>query len=89
MEGNNIISQAFETGLLKEDNTENLGWTSMQDEVNSMLNKSDNQTTLFLGAAASSFKPTCFPAWDKFIELIYTSQIERAVSEILGDTTGS
>lgn len=84
----NIISQAFETGLLKDDDQENLGWASMKDEVNSMLEKSENQTTLFLGAAASSFKPTCFPAWDKFIELIYTCQIGQAVSELEGDTTG-
>jgi hypothetical protein len=84
-----IISQAFKTGLLKEDDTEGRGWTSMRDEVDSMLNKADNRTTLFLGAAASSFKPTCFPAWDQFIELIYTCQIQQAISELPAATTGS
>ncbi|KAM0715007.1 hypothetical protein Q7P37_009472 [Cladosporium fusiforme] len=87
MERPNPISQAFQSGLLREDDTENLGWTSMGNEVNSMLKRADNRTTLFLGAAISSFKPTCFPAWDKFIELIYTSQIQQAVSELPGDTT--
>lgn len=53
-----------------------------------MLGKVNGNVTLFMGAAASSFRPTCFPAWDKFIELLYSSAIDQAVSELEGDYTG-
>ena len=53
-----------------------------------MLEVVDNTTTLFLGAAASSAKPTAFPAWDTFIELLYSSLIDVASAELENDRTG-
>ena len=53
-----------------------------------MLGKVESRTTMFLGAAASSFKPTSFPAWDKFIEMVYHSLVENALSDVMEGRNG-
>jgi len=78
----NAISSAFRTGLVEEDASRGCGWNDVRPRVESMLEKVNNATTLFLGAAASSFIPTSFPAWEKFIEIVYSSLIDEATSEI-------
>ncbi|KAF2469749.1 uncharacterized protein BDR25DRAFT_356007 [Lindgomyces ingoldianus] len=47
------------------------------------------EATLFLGAAISSFQPTCFPIWDKFIEIVYSSLVDRSTEDVGVDSQGS
>lgn len=85
----NPISSAFNEGILEENTSQSRGWTNLHPRIESMLEMVDNRTTLFLGAAASSFRPTDFPAWDKFIELLYSSLIDVASAELEeNDRTG-
>jgi hypothetical protein len=83
-----IISSAFETGLITEDEAQEPRWSSVRPRVESMLQKVENRTTLFLGAAISTFKPTALPAWGKFIEFIYSSMIDEATADIGTDSQG-
>jgi hypothetical protein len=48
----------------------------------------DNKTTLFIGAALSSFTPTGFPTWGKFVEIVYCSLVDRATEGIGSDAQG-
>jgi hypothetical protein len=81
-----IIASAFQTGLIVQD--EELGWSDVNSRVGSMLKKVDNRTTLFLGAAISTFKPTCLPAWEKFIEFICSFLIDRATDDVGSNSQG-
>ncbi|OAL26688.1 hypothetical protein AYO22_04041 [Fonsecaea multimorphosa] len=83
----NAISAAFEAGIFEENASQNRGWTNLRPRIESMLEKADNRTTLFVGAAASSFKPTAYPTWGKFIELLYSSLIDVASAELENDRT--
>jgi hypothetical protein len=84
MNQTNIISSTVASGFVRDDSSRGHGWPEVQPRVERMLEQVDQKVTVFLGAAASSFKPTGFPAWDKFVEFIYTSQIDEAASG-LGD----
>lgn len=86
MAPSNIILDALETGTIVDDPLHGFGWEAVRPRVERMLDKVNQNVTLFLGAAASSFKPTAFPAWDKFIELVYTSHVDEACQD-LGDNS--
>ncbi|KAH9844872.1 SIR2-like domain-containing protein, partial [Teratosphaeria destructans] len=82
MQRSNIIASSIENGTVQDDDSRGCGWPSVKHRVERMLEQVDYRTTIFIGAAASSFKPTAFPAWNKFVELIYSSSIDQAASDL-------
>ncbi|KAF2766269.1 hypothetical protein EJ03DRAFT_354095 [Teratosphaeria nubilosa] len=85
MQRSNIIASSIENRTVQDDDSRGCGWPSVRQRVERMLQQVDYRTTIFIGAAASSFKPTAFPAWNKFVQLIYSSSISQAASDLPGD----
>jgi hypothetical protein len=74
------ISSAFQSRIIE--GMDGHSWSNVRPRVENMLSKVENRTTLFLGAAVSSFKPTCFPAWEKFIEFVYSALVDSSTENI-------
>ncbi|KAE8363803.1 hypothetical protein BDV27DRAFT_158419 [Aspergillus caelatus] len=82
-----VISSAANSGVLtstgQKPSSRNVGyWGDIRPSVQSMWEEVQGRTTLFLGSALSSFKPTCLPAWDKFVELLCTSILDQATTDV-------
>ncbi|OQV01042.1 SIR2-like domain-containing protein [Cladophialophora immunda] len=54
--------------------------------IESFSEKAKGRVTLFLGAAISTFKPAQLPMWNDFVELLWTSALNVAVTDIQPDT---
>ncbi|KIW76491.1 hypothetical protein Z517_11237 [Fonsecaea pedrosoi CBS 271.37] len=54
--------------------------------IDSFTEKAKGRVTLFLGAAISTFKPAQLPMWNDFVELLWTSAMKIAVTDIQPDT---
>ena len=55
-------------------------WKNVSPRVELFASHVKGRVTLFLGSAISTFKPAQLPTWDKFIELLWTSLLNRATS---------
>ncbi|KIW89484.1 uncharacterized protein Z519_09640 [Cladophialophora bantiana CBS 173.52] len=56
------------------------------DRIDSFTEKAKGRVTLFLGAAISTFKPAQLPMWNDFVELLWTSALNVAVTDLQPDT---
>ena len=55
-------------------------WKNVSPRVELFASRVKGRVTLFLGSAISSFKPAKLPMWNRFIELLWTSLLNKATS---------
>ena len=80
-----VIEAAIETDIVqcKADPEEpEADWENVSPRFELFASRVKGRVTLFLGSAISSFKPAKLPMWNKFIELLWTSLLNKATSTI-------
>ena len=79
------IEAAIKTGIVQcraDPNEPEAAWENVSPRVELFSSQVQGRVTLFLGSAVSSFKPAKLPMWNKFIELLWSSLLSKAISSM-------
>ncbi|KAK3176297.1 hypothetical protein OEA41_007620 [Lepraria neglecta] len=79
------IEAAIKTGIVQcraDPNEPEATWENVSPRAELFSSQVQGRVTLFLGSAVSSFKPAKLPIWNKFIELLWSSLLSKAISSM-------